>query len=133
MRNAKQLRRRLTPPEARLWARIKRRSEGFPNFRRQFPIGPYVLDFYCSAAKLAIEIDGWAHAMGDQPQRDERRDAWLKSRGITTLRIPAADVQNAFEDCVEMIVRTTAGLCAPAAPSTAVPAVPLPRFTGEER
>jgi very-short-patch-repair endonuclease len=50
------------------------------------------LDFYCPAAKLVVEVDGWGHNMGDHPTRDERRDAWLKARGLTVVRITAADV-----------------------------------------
>jgi very-short-patch-repair endonuclease len=44
-------------------------------FRRQHPIGPYVLYFYCAKAKLAVEIDGASHDMGDRPHHDLRRDA----------------------------------------------------------
>jgi very-short-patch-repair endonuclease len=51
-----------------------------------------VLDSYCPAAKLAIEVDGAAHDFGDRPQRDEIRTKWLKSEGIEVLRIPARDV-----------------------------------------
>jgi very-short-patch-repair endonuclease len=60
--------------------------EGY-HFRRQHPIGPYVLDFYCSAARLAVEVDGYSHEVGDAPAYDARRDAWLLERGIETLRI----------------------------------------------
>ena len=79
--NARQLRRTLSVPEARLWNRLRTRLPGQPIFRRQHPIGPYVLDFYCAKAHLAIEIDGVSHTMGDRPQHDERRDAWLKKHG----------------------------------------------------
>ncbi len=78
-RNARRLRRTLTAPEVRLWVRLRIRAPSRPVFRRQHPFGPYVLDFYCPAAKLCIEVDGWGHNMGDQPARDERRDAWLGS------------------------------------------------------
>jgi len=61
-KNARRFRRELSLPEKLLWVRI-RRSE--LNFRRQHPIGEYVLDFYCPAAKLAIEVDGAAHDFGD--------------------------------------------------------------------
>ncbi len=88
---AKFLRRTLTPPEAILWRLLKGRPVDL-KFRRQHPLGAYILDFYCPSAKLAIEIDGMAHDMGDNPQRDLRRDAWLKSQGLRVLRIPAAEV-----------------------------------------
>ena len=78
-------------PEVLLWQILRRRSDG-PKFRRQHPIGPYVLDFYVASLKLAIEIDGAAHDMGDRPERDEARDRWLASQGIEMLRIAATDV-----------------------------------------
>jgi very-short-patch-repair endonuclease len=51
-----------------------------------------VLDFFCSDARLAIEVDGEAHSRGDRPERDAARDQWLRSAGIETLRIPAVAV-----------------------------------------
>jgi very-short-patch-repair endonuclease len=92
MQFAKTLRSELTPPEVWLWRRLKAlRAQGV-RVRRQHPIGRYVLDFYCPAAKLAIEIDGYSHVMGDRPTHDERRDAWLRSQGIEVMRIPAVEV-----------------------------------------
>ena len=60
-------------------------------FRRQHPIGPYVLDFYCASAKLCVEVDGPAHA--EQVERDERRAAWLKGEGITVLRFSPEEIE----------------------------------------
>ena len=47
------------------------------------------LDFFCAKARLAVEIDGVSHDMGDRPRRDIRRDAWLEARGVTVMRIAA--------------------------------------------
>ena len=69
-KNARRFRRELSLPEKLLWVRIRR---GELHFRRQHPVGEYVLDFYCPAAKLAIEVDGAAHDFGDRPARDDRR------------------------------------------------------------
>ena len=88
-KNARRLRRRLSLPERLLWVRLRRTAV---KFRRQHPLGPYVLDFYCAAAKLAIEIDGAAHDFGDRPQRDDARNAWLNQQGVQVVRIPAKDV-----------------------------------------
>ena len=88
---ARTLRRTMTKPEIALWEILRARPNSI-KFRRQHPIGPYVLDFYCPAAKLAIEVDGMAHEMGDNPERDQRRDHWLAERGLNVLRIPARDV-----------------------------------------
>jgi very-short-patch-repair endonuclease len=90
-RNARKLRRNLTLPEVILWHWLRRRPDGL-KFRRQHPTGPYVLDFFCSDARLAIEVDGEAHSRGDRPQRDEARDQWLRAAGIETLRIPATEL-----------------------------------------
>jgi len=81
----------MTPPEVRLWVRLRRRDGG-PSFRRQHPIGPYVLDFYCAQVKLAVEVDGRGHLDDRQIDHDERRNAWLRSQGIEVLRIQAARV-----------------------------------------
>lgn len=88
-KNARQFRRDLSLPEKLLWARIKSANL---RIRRQHPIGPFVLDFHFAAAKLAIEVDGASHDMGDRPERDEARRRWLNSEGIEVLRIPARDI-----------------------------------------
>jgi very-short-patch-repair endonuclease len=103
--NAKRLRRALSPPEARLWNRLRTRVADQPIFRRQHPIGPYVLDFYCAKACLAVEIDGVSHDMGDRPAHDERRDAWLKKHGITVVRIPATELRFEIDEAADAIVR----------------------------
>ncbi len=87
---AKALRRTMSLPEVLLWKAIKGGTIDRLRFRKQHPIGPYVLDFYCDAAKLAVEVDGATHGTGDRPERDERRDAWLADQGIATLRLPAS-------------------------------------------
>jgi very-short-patch-repair endonuclease len=75
-------------------------------FRRQHPIGPYVLDFYCAKARLAIEVDGASHDMGDRPEHDKQRDAWLKEHGI--VRIPAAEISRSVDEMADAIVRMAA-------------------------
>jgi very-short-patch-repair endonuclease len=63
-----------------------------------------VLDFYCPVAKLAIEIDGDAHDMGENPERDERRDEWVRARGVDVLRIPAEHFFGDIEPAIRMIL-----------------------------
>jgi very-short-patch-repair endonuclease len=92
----------MTPPEARLWVQLRRKGVEGWRFRRQHPIGPYVLDFYCDAARLAVEVDGQTHWIGSQPQHDARRDEWLLVRGVRTLRLPAHLI---FQD-LDAAVRT---------------------------
>lgn len=81
----------MSPAEILLWQRLKG-SPGGIRFRKQHPAGRFVLDFFCARANLAIEVDGDAHDMGDQPERDTARDAWLHEHRIVTLRIPANEV-----------------------------------------
>ena len=98
----------MTPPEAAIWTRIRTRQPGRPSFRRQHPIGPYILDFYCAPLNLAIEIDGQIHDLGDNPEHDNRRTAWLNAQGIEVIRFSAADVlKNADEiaDAIWLIAR----------------------------
>ena len=64
-----------------------------------------MLDFYCPKARLAVEIDGISHDMGDPPQHDEQRDAWLKKHGVTVMRIPAAELSRNIDAAADAIVR----------------------------
>jgi very-short-patch-repair endonuclease len=105
VRSAKRLRRQLSAPEVQLWNRLRARLPGKPVFRRQHPVGPYVLDFYCARANLCIEIDGISHSMGDQPRRDENRDTWLAKHGVKVMRIPAAELTRGFDEAADAIVR----------------------------
>jgi very-short-patch-repair endonuclease len=101
---AKRLRRRMNTPEVRLWIRVRRNQLDGIHIRRQHPLGPYVLDFFCARAKLAIEVDGGAHD-DDRRERDNARDAWLAMRGIRTLRLPASLVMEDMEAALAAIRR----------------------------
>jgi very-short-patch-repair endonuclease len=101
---AKRLRRRMNEPELRLWNRVRRNRLDGIHIRRQHPLGPYVLDFFCARARLAIELDGGAH---DEVRRaqDELRDAWLAVQGVQTLRLPASLVMQDMDAAVATIRR----------------------------
>jgi very-short-patch-repair endonuclease len=73
-------------------------------FRRQHSLDPYVPDFFCHEAGMAIEVDGLAHDLGSNPQRDIRRDQWLADRGVRTLRFRALDIRDNLEGVIMMIV-----------------------------
>ena len=84
---AKELRRAMTVSEQRLWNWLRNRTfDGF-KFRRQVPVGPYVLDFYCPALKLAIEVDGRYHETPWGAEYDDARATYLDGRGIRVVRV----------------------------------------------
>ena len=84
--NARRLRREQTDEEKELWHALRAgRFAGF-KFRRQHLLGKYFLDFYCPAAKLSIELDGFQHGLPEQRQRDEERKKFLASEGVEELR-----------------------------------------------
>ena len=98
---ARKLRRTLSLPEALLWRELRKRPGGL-KFRRQHPAGPFVLDFVCLSAKLAIEVDGAFHNFN--VHRDEARDEWLMNQGFRTLRIPAEHVLKELEAVRRLIL-----------------------------
>jgi very-short-patch-repair endonuclease len=89
---ARELRRAMSLPEVVLWQALRRGKVGGLRFRRQHPVGPYILDFYCPSVRLAEEVDGFGHDTATQAHHDGRRDAWLAQRGVTVLRVLATDV-----------------------------------------
>ena len=100
---ARALRREPTPPEYRLWLFLRQRPDGL-KFRRQHPFEHYTADFYSAAARLVVEIDGAGHSMGDNPERDARRDASMRESGLQVLRFNAEDVIKDVESVVRAIV-----------------------------
>jgi very-short-patch-repair endonuclease len=99
-------------PEVLLWQRLRRRSAGV-KFRRQHPIAGYVLDFYCPAYRLAVEVDGEAHHRGERPSRDARRDAVLRANGLTILHVAAADVLRDPDGVADAVTRAASPLHRP--------------------
>ena len=88
-----------------LWSRLKGRGKDRPIFRRQVPIGSIIVDFYCPAAKLAIEVDGRTHWNDDAQAKDRARDYWLAQQGITVMRIGAGQVYRNLGQVVDAIIR----------------------------
>ena len=99
------LRAALTSAETRLWNHLKARQLGGWKFRRQHGVGPYVIDFYCPRAKLAIELDGIAHDCEPAQQHDEKRDRFLNDVGIRVLRFLNEDVMENLEGVLAVIER----------------------------
>jgi very-short-patch-repair endonuclease len=86
---ARQMRRDPTEAERRMWRILRDRRLGSLKFRRQEPIGPYIVDFVCFERKLIIELDGSQHA---ENAHDAQRDTWFTSRGFTVLRFWNSEV-----------------------------------------
>ena len=93
---ARRLRRTMTAPELTLWTYLRSRPDEL-KFRRQHPLGPYIFDFFCISAGVAIEVDGIVHEMGRNPERDAVRDRWAEEKGIKVLRFRVTDVQDNVE------------------------------------
>ena len=85
-RAAKRLRDNATGAETVLWRHLKRLEMKGTHFRRQMPIGKFIVDFVCPAARLVIEVDGSQHGDDEPSRRDERRTQWLEGEGYRVLR-----------------------------------------------
>ena len=82
----KSLRNNATAPESILWKRLKGKQVGGIKFRRQYGIGPYVLDFFCTELRLCIELDGEIHSSREEKIHDIQRDQFLESLDIIVKR-----------------------------------------------
>jgi very-short-patch-repair endonuclease len=92
---ARKLRKSQTDAEKLLWGILRNRQLLGLKFRRQQPVGSYVLDFYCHDHKLCIELDGGQHYHDTGQQHDEKREAFLRSQSICVLRFSNLDVLSA--------------------------------------
>ncbi|MFN0045120.1 MAG: endonuclease domain-containing protein [Sphingorhabdus sp.] len=106
LKRARKLRSEMTLPETILWRELRKRPAGF-KYRRQHPAGRYILDFYCAAAKLAIEVDGHSHDGHIAAKADATRGHFLRSQGVATLRVPVSAVLGNLEGAVLRIVEVS--------------------------
>jgi very-short-patch-repair endonuclease len=100
---AKQLRTQMTDAERRLWYRLRANRFLDLKFKRQAPIGPYVVDFICFEYKLVVEVDGGQHA---DSEADRRRDDWLRHEGYTVLRFWNHDVLKFTDVVLDEVARS---------------------------
>ncbi|MDP3260080.1 MAG: endonuclease domain-containing protein [Thermodesulfovibrionales bacterium] len=98
---AKNLRKRLTDAEKLLWFHLKTRQVEELKFRRQEPIGRYIVDFVCYERGIVIEVDGSQHAI--EKEKDEERDNWLKREGFNVLRFWNNEVLKNTKGVLEVI------------------------------
>ena len=102
---AKQLRHELTDCERLLWQRLRNRQLGGFKFRRQYPLPPYVLDFYCAELGLAVELDGGQHFSDQALRRDAERSRYLGGRGIRVIRFSNREVLAQMPELLAEILR----------------------------
>lgn len=102
VKRVRRLRNNPTATERVLWDRLRQRKLGGLKFRRQTPMGPYVLDFLCLRHRLVVEADGPFH----DPERDAIRDAWLEAKGFRVLRFNNSEIHNSPELVTDRILAT---------------------------
>ena len=100
---AKQLRQTMTRAETLLWRYLKANRMDGIGFRRQTPIGNYIVDFVCFSANLVVELDGEPHDFEERQNADQRRDAFLAAEGFRVLRFTNGQVMSNLEGVVEAI------------------------------
>ncbi|WP_313331188.1 endonuclease domain-containing protein [Comamonas sp.] len=86
VQRARALRQSPTAAEQLLWRHLRNRQLAGAKFRRQHPLGPYILDFVCLEHGLVVEVDGGQHAQAPQQLHDQQRTAWLQQQGLQVLR-----------------------------------------------
>src|SRR5947207_3307338 len=110
---AKRLRAEATDLERKLWSRLRNGQVNGLRFRRQQPIGPYIVDFYCSSAKLVVELDGRQHGSDGNREYDVRRTSFMKMRGYRVLRFTNHELLQDCEAVLESIVRAVGSRAGP--------------------
>ncbi|MCC6777232.1 MAG: endonuclease domain-containing protein [Hyphomicrobiales bacterium] len=118
---ARSLRQTMTRAETLLWRYLEaHRSDGL-GFRRQAPIGPYIVDFVCHDRRLVVELDGESHDFEERLERDQTRDAWLTTQGYLVLRYTNREVLSNLEGVVISIAQTARERGEAAPPSLSLP------------
>ena len=108
---ARGLRRRSTDAERLLWRRLRAKQLGGLKFRRQEPIGGYIVDFVCLEKRVVIELDGSQHSM--QRQEDQARDEWFNEQGFRVLRFLDNEVLTNIEGVLEVVSKASLSLTRP--------------------
>ena len=126
---ARAMRHELTWAEKALWRELRNRKLGSLKFRRQQPLGPYILDFYCAEMSLAVELDGGQHDIPEEREYDLRRTEFLKNEGVEVLRFWNSQLRENLPWVLELIRRKAEVLisCDPETPHPS----PLPQGARE--
>jgi very-short-patch-repair endonuclease len=103
------MRRDMPDAEFKLWCELRNRGLGGLAFRRQQPIGHYIVDFFCPSAKLIVEVDGEQHALGRHPKADRARTEWLEARGYTVVRFWTNEIMYDLDAACNAILAASRG------------------------
>jgi very-short-patch-repair endonuclease len=103
---ARRLRKSSPDAERRFWLHVRDRRLAGYKFFRQFPIGPFVVDFVCKSVGLVVELDGGQHA--EQRRYDDRRDRFLSERGYRVIRVWNCDVVENIDGVLSAVLRELA-------------------------
>ena len=101
---ARALRKRLTDAEVILWSRLRRGAADGLHFRKQHPIGPYIVDFACTQTHLVVEVDGDTHSTDAELENDRKRERYLNSHGWRVFRVTNEDVYKRLDMVIEGIL-----------------------------
>lgn len=104
---ARKMRQEPTKAEKLLWSHLRRNQLGGYKFRRQHPVGPYIVDFCCAEKKLVVEADGDVHAF--QEKKDRERTKWLEAEGYRVLRFANSTILQQTEAVLETILAVCDG------------------------
>jgi very-short-patch-repair endonuclease len=102
---SKNLRKQATDTEQLLWRYLRAKHFGGLKFRRQQPIGIFIVDFVCFEKRIIIELDGGQHALPEEMKNDNRRDQWFESQGYQVLRFWDNEVLTDIRGVLEVIWR----------------------------
>ena len=126
LHHAREMRQQPTEPERRLWQHLRRKQLGGFRFRRQQPLGAYIVDFYCHDSRLVVEVDGDSHAF--QEEYDAERTAWLEEQGNQVIRFWNVEVMQNLDGVLQVILET----CDALASMGKISPLPNPPPRGEE-
>ena len=99
------MRKNPTVAERDFWKRLRKNRLAGLHFRRQHPIGPYIVDFCCVPKRLVVELDGYSHLDPARVERDEARTLWLRAAGYRVLRFRNEEIWRDLEGVLAAIAK----------------------------
>jgi len=100
---AQQFRKEMTGTETKLWQELRNHKFEGLKFRRQHPIGRFIVDFYCHEKRLVVEVDGTIHDLTEVKERDEGREEELKNFGLTIIRFTNGEIEYDIENVLNKL------------------------------